>query len=310
MQWEFTKQINRGAAWITVGVVSLTLAGVSRAAQEHIADANTLVLWHLEETNAVAGNYVVDSGPLGNDATALNDGVNGSFTATADQTVFHNVAGVPGLGSGVQFTPLVPVDDNRKRATVRVTDVGVGEWPGGSFTLEMWVNGISMTELSTADSGFGRFLAAQSRWDWSLGLTTNGAFRLRGDPGTIQTDGLTWDSNTWYYIALVADTNGQASGNALYSFYRGTNFAPSLTLIGSVVGTAVVNNGAGSVSSFSIGSGVTPGAPNRTLTFFADEVHYSDVARSEIYLQDKLLPEPTTAALVGLGSLLLLRRRN
>jgi len=236
--------------WTSALGLLLVVAPSGRAAQVHTADANTIVLWHLDETSNGAGFQ--DAGALSNTGFAFN--------ASSPVTVFPGAASVPGLTNAVQFRPtLATVGLQRATVVDNVAPFDEGGWTGGSFTLEMWAMGISMTELSTAAPDFGRFLAGDSRWDWSLGLTTNGAFRVRGDPGTIQTAGLTWDSNTWYYIALVADTTGQTPGNALYSFYRGTNFAPSLTLVGSIVGLAVVNDDTGAADTFFVGSGTVPG---------------------------------------------------
>src|SRR5690606_31240769 len=148
-----------------------------------------------------------------------------------------------------------------------------GEWAGGSFTLEMWVTGIDSSVLAGADS-LGRFLAGHNRWDWRLGLSANGALILGGGSGTIATSNLSWDASTWYYLALVADTTGLPPGQARYTFYRATEADNWLTALGSFIGNAVVNDGAGGSTNFYVGSGSNPGASGRNLTFIADEVHY------------------------------------
>ena len=141
------------------------------------------------------------------------------------------------------------------------------------------------------------------RWKWMLRLLRTGAMRLY--PNNLDTAALSWDANTWYYVALVADTAGAGAGEAQYSIYRAADGDSNVTLLASGVGAEIDAGGQG----YAAGSGEAPGNDFRAMDFEADEVHLSRVARSEEYLNGALVPEPTSVALILLGLPLIARRR-
>jgi len=246
----------------------------------HVADSDTILLWQFAETNLLdtpGGVFddAEDSGPNDLDGRAFDDGLD-----RTPQTVEADVAGIEG-GSGIEFFfHAQPALKQFERATMLSPDVPDSIWGDGDFTVEMWVTDISNAELAGTDPDFGRFLAAQGRWQWALSITTNGAFKVRTG-STFDTDPLTWDANTWYYVALVADTSGAGAGQALYSVYRAAMGSP-LALIGSGVLDDIPN---ANDENFHFGSGTSAGPSSRILDFVGDELHYSRVARSEGYLR-------------------------
>jgi uncharacterized repeat protein (TIGR01451 family) len=260
-------------------------AGVSAF---QLADSDTLVHWHFSEPAAPPDfPDTVDSGPLGLDGWIYNDGIDRS-----PKTVTLDAGGL--AGSGIEFQGFANDGSSASRATVVFFDLPTGEFPGGDFTAELWATGISDSELdSRADGTFGMYLIGQGRLgeDWALSLEFDGRFQLRfnraGSGGgeqvvTFGNAGVDWDNDTWYYIALVADTNGQAAGMAEYTVYRRTGTAESgFEIIGTAVRPAVVSDG----ESFFAGTSPSPGAVARVLDFTCDEVHYSKAARSQSYLE-------------------------
>ena len=256
---------------------------------EHLPDSDTTLLWHFEETASVAGNDTSDSGWWNHDGRAVKDGID--FTP---QSVDLNIAGIS--GSGVKFT------GDTEETKIDVT-ISKSSWPGRDFTLEMWVKDVG--PLAGAESTYlGRVLAIQrsgsGHLDWSLGLQANGGFHLYvgATPTDIyKTAGLTWTPGTWYYIALVVDSNGTGAGagESLFSFYRRKKGDETMTLIDSVVlaEPIILTDTALFHVDYSDGNDAT-----RRLNFTADEVHYSRVARSVTYLESYSVIQPKGTVIV------------
>jgi len=270
-------------------------------------DANSIVRYSFEENGeADSSAFVFDSAPAG----AHNGHAYNGVDRNPPDTVLVDVPGVNGT-SGVRFVAVPPGAPANYRATITPFNIPTTSYAGGDMTHEMWVTGISNTQLAGRDANFGAYLFGQGRLgeDWALSLNQNGSFQLRynrsGSGGGEQVgtigDELTWDDSTWYYIALVADGAGQAVGVSEYSIYRGSKAPASNTgggLVGSFIGPSIATDG----DSYYIGSGASPGAAARVLGFDADESHFSNVAKS--------IPEPSVAALLLLGGAgMLLRRR-
>jgi hypothetical protein len=295
-----------GLASVVV-IASLMLAAGSHAAVVRSADANTVLLWHFEETSASSGADVADSGPNHISGNLYNDGVDNTPVTTN-----LNVAGVS--GSGLNLFGLSVTT----RALVTGT-VG-NNWAGGDFTIEFWVKGIKNADLSGADATLGRKLIAShdTQYDWSLGLNSDGGFKLYSNQTTDGDDGiadnsfshstgaLTWDASKWYYIALVSDADASFGTNkAQYKIYRAADGDASLTLIDTAVLTQADNSPSAGLQ---VGSDTGSFKTARALDFTVDEVNYSKMARTQSYL-NQAVPEPTALGLMSAGILGFLTRR-
>jgi hypothetical protein len=132
----------------------------------------------------------------------------------------------------------------------------------------------------------------------TFGNVSGGSFNL-------STSGLTWNPDTWYYVAMVVDTAGQEAGMAEFSFYRAAYGDTSLSLLYSAVGQAPGDANSG----LTIGGDTV--ANSRTFQGYIDEVQFSNIARSADYLATYAIPEPSTVALgvIGMGFVLFRSRR-
>lgn len=276
---------------------SLVIASgpLSAAVIQHTPDANTLLLYHLNETTPnqypdgadfADSNFTGSPGPF--------DGF--GFDIASDQIVMGQ-ASLPGLGNSVRM--LGPTASKRNAISAGSAFSGGNYWNGGSLTLEAWI----MNPLLTgADSTTGRVIAMSrnSSISFSYGLTTTGAMKaygnVTGGSFNISTSGLTWEIDTWYYVALVVDTTGQEAGMAEYNFYRAAYGTESLSLLHTAIGQAPGDADSG----LTIGGETSANA--RTFQGYMDEVHFSNIARSEDYLSSYgVIPEPSTSLLVCLG---------
>lgn len=252
-------------------------------------DANTVLLWRLNET----------SGSTFSDASS--NSLNGTGFDVAPGQISDGQPGV--LGNAVSMGATTG------RNFIRNNAINDTSFASGDLTLQIWVENPLLTG---ADASLGRVIAAQRNTgagsvDWSLGITSTGAVTLFGNNGgsiSFTSTALTWDPNVWYNMSLVVDTTG---ASALYTIYRAQDGATALTLVGSVTGYAPGNIGSAGV--FSIGGDSNSTTAGRRFGGLLDEVQYSNVARDQTYLLASV-PEPTTVGLTLLGSLLFLAYRS
>jgi len=280
----------------------------SAAIIEHTPDANTLLLYHFNETtpDQYAGgadfgdsNYSGSPGPF-----------NGfGFDIASDQIVMGQNS-VPGLDKAIQLRGPSATPAAKRNSVTAGDGFGAGNyWNGGSMTIEAW---IMNPLLAGGDSTTGRLIAIsrETAISFSFGLTSTGAMKTFGNVTdssfNISTSGLTWNLNTWYYVALVVDTTGQDAGMAEFSFYRAAYGDTSLTLLHSTTGLAPGDANSG----LSIGGETT--ANSRSFQGYIDEVQFSNIARSADYLATYAIPEPSAIALgaIGIGLILLRVRRS
>lgn len=263
--------------------VLLIITGHMKAAVIIQPDANTVLLWRLNEAS---GNTYADA------STHV-------FTGTGFDVAAGQITdGQPGiLGNAVSM------GGTTGRNFIKNSSISSTNFAAGNFTLQIWVEN---PLLSGADATTGHVIAAQRNTgsgfvDWSLGLTTTGALTLFGNNGgslALTSSALTWNSNVWYNVSLVADTTG---GVTTYTVYRAANGASALTLVATGTGYVPENIGANGV--FSIGGDSNSTAVGRRFGGLLDETQYSNVARDQAYLLSSI-PEPNVVGLSLLGGLL------
>jgi hypothetical protein len=270
--------------------------GQARAAIVRTADADTIVLWHLDDTTpdqAPGGRDFVDS--------SGNAHHGNGFSIAADQIVM----GQPGvLGLATQMLgPPVNKRNFINRATTITTD-----WTSNSITFEAWVK--SPASLSDADPSFGRVIGMArdggGAISWSLGITSTGALRVFSNntvgaqPSVgVSSSALTWTPGVWYYVALVSDDSFGTADTAQWTVYRAKDGDTAL-------GTPLINvlaKRSAPTNGFGLGGDVNTGDDglNRAFNGFIDEAHFSNVVRSESYLTGALVavPEPSSLFLIG-----------
>jgi hypothetical protein len=269
----------------TMLALLVVLSSSAHAATIIQPDANTVLLWRLDETS---GNTYAD---------ASANGRNGTGFDVAPGQITDGLSGVLGNAVGMGGTT--------GRNFIRNSTMTTSTFAAQDFTLQIWVENPLLT---SADATLGRVIAQQravvgssSFVDWSLGVTSTGALTVFGNNGgsiSYTSNSLIWDANTWYNLSLVADTTG---GITTYTLYRAANGDSALTLIGSFEGYAPGALGA-SPGIFSIGGDSSTTAAGRRYGGLLDEVQYSNVARSEAYLLAAVIPEPSAACLLSLAA--------
>jgi hypothetical protein len=300
----------------SAGLMTALPAG-SRAAVVHAADANTILLWHLDETafSTMVGGDTIDASNNHINGDIFDDGL-----GSALQTVFPSSTTAV-AGTAYQFKGLD--NDPVQRNELRSSTISTSNWGGGAFTLELWVNIANLSKMAGADNTLGRVLAEQrnaggTALNWSLGLqadaTDASQFQLRfftnvsGSADTHNTQSLSWQAGTWYYLALVADPSvaGLQAGQSQYTLYRRT-LEGALSQVDQFTAATATFSGGGQ---FRIGGEDSGTETDRDFYGNLDEVHYSNIARPLSYLQNSsAVPEPASLGLLCAGGLLMLRRR-
>lgn len=300
-------------ATIITSVIAATVGfGSSIAVQAglvHAPDANSILLWHMDEAAPVAGDDLADASGNGLTGFLIRDGID----TGGSQTTFLDATGVKGDANGaLQLTPSIQDQANASEA------IPGGTFGGGDFTVEFWVTGFDDADLSGNDDTFGAPFVSNERLlgavsgdgeGWGFGLNSDGEMMVGSD--TVRstfTSGLDWVSSTWYYVALVVDTAGGGVGTSSFTAYRSPLGGPF-----EQVGSTVLNDIVASGQNLTLGD-VSGDPASREFDRIVDEVHFSDIARSETYLFKSTfdIPEPSTVflTLVGAGILGLQRKRN
>jgi hypothetical protein len=290
------------AACSALALCAVFYDGQARAAIIRTADADTVVLWHLDDTtpNQLPGgvNDFVDSSGNG------YHGVGADIPAVATDQIVMGQPGVLGLSAQLNGPTA------NKRSFINRSGNIATEWTSNSFTFEAWIK--NPGSLATADSaaagGVGRLIgfSRPSAVNWSLGIGSNGALRVFSNLAvgaltsfTQVSSALTWDNNAWYYVALVSDDAATANPDtAQWTVYRAKDGATSLTTVMSfeakrtAAGNSVVAGG---------DNNSTDDTAKRAFHGFIDEVHFSNGARSVAYLTGALVsvPEPSSLFLIS-----------
>lgn len=312
MSRENKSEFLRGSAMAAVlALAAGTAATSAQAAVVHSADANTTLLWHLNETNLTnTVNDALDSSTNAIHGAVFNDGLNNT-----PKTISAGSAGVTSdTGDGAYNFYGRSVSNRNVIRSANLPSMS------GAFTLEMWIkipdfssyNAPNVVEPTTgAVLAYKRANSGGGTIDWSLGLlptATSGSmqFRLYKGTGGQSTAAVQLQANTWYYIALTSTPT--TGGMADYNIYYAVDGASALTQAGSY-SLAQAATASGQTDALFIG-GYTTGQFNN-FNGFMDEVHFSNSARSQQYMMSVIaIPEPASVGLLGAAvTLPLLRRR-
>ncbi len=290
--------ITKAAALASVIAIPL-LTGVVNAAivGPYTADANTKHLWHMDDSSSPA---TPASGVVGSFNLAADQGKNNTGLATLGNTAYSGFgsAGSTSSGSSTGF----------KGSAIAASAV---TGAGGAFTFEALINVSTLTPGQDILSMEGETTAARAfQFRISSGNLTftniNG-----GSPGAIAiptTGDDAWVANEWFHVAA---TYTGAEGDAGNFQYYWTKVDPSRTQA-SVLGAAkqMTADLVATSAIFGVGNNfrVAGSSNQQNLEGLIDEVRISSVARSA----DQFIftvPEPASLGLLGLGGLVMGRRR-
>jgi hypothetical protein len=278
-------------AGLSLGL-GLAAGPASAAITPYTPDAQTAVLYHLDEATGAysTGSYIDDSSANNLDLRS----------PSGDSSPFLGVAGPSGLGTAATLTT-----DTTRAFRFGSDDIG-DNLSFDQFTIEAWVRNPSGTNPAVfyvQDSG------AAQRVFFRLNQTTAGAaVQLVYNNATTGTTTLTSSTRTvlapdaWYHVAVTYDDQGDtAAGDSVVTFYLTPETSSDRVEVGSFTGRADLKPLSGSGELLEIGGS----GGNNELGGDLDEVRYSNVVRDSF----NLIPEPGSLALVSLGALMLVRRR-
>lgn len=247
------------------------------------ANAALVGHWEFNETPG-AVTTTADSSGNGHTGTASGSGQI-VFDATLGSNVYQNPA-----------SSLLDVD-----STVAIPNLAAN----GGLTLALWVR----RDVHSATKG-GQFVGAFSLGTTgnnpiaSIGVTNNGSVigYIEGDGGSDQVamesaDGLVLDE-VWTHLAMTVDRSNNIGRLYINGAQTGTDFDIS------VVGDGELNWAAAQIGG-DIAQGVDPA---RDFQGRVDDVRYYDEVLSASAVA-ALVPEPGSLAMLGLGGLLIARRR-
>ena len=292
---------------MTLGAENYNGAGPGPAPlAPYTPDANTLHLWHLDETHP---------GPAQPDG-----GVAGSFNLTTANGASLGHASFPG------FSTAGGVSGNDSNDGLQGNNIPVGDVTGanGAFTFEAIVN---TAWLSNSDSQSGQQIISME----AAGGNSGRPFQFRIDdtgnlrfiniaPGIQQLDGAipttgvhAFAPGKWFHVAATYNGNENTPDN--FKLYW-TALDSSATVANEIFSGNLLNDlAAGAV----LGVGNEFRSPSENLEGFIDEVRISDIARApDDFLfapgTAGVIPEPATMcalgmALAGLGRYVRKQRR-
>ncbi|WP_428389776.1 LamG-like jellyroll fold domain-containing protein [Mucisphaera sp.] len=283
------------------------LAASALALTTATANADLLLEWTFDET---AGN-AINTGTLG----AAGDGVPGATAARIANTPSGSglAADLTAAGAGSIFSA----------GDLDVID-GLN-----TFTLSTWIN---IQDLNSAQGGSGnvRLISEQGGGSfpgpsWNLNNPNTGtraadnvrtALFVGGDNGFaagFQTDLDINALDQWVFLAVAVDLS-VATDNM--TFYLGSTTSP-LAVAGVATTGAIgpVQSDGGAATEFGIGFTSAAPTADTSLNGYQDNVRVWDEALSTAALTDVFVrdggfvPEPASAALLGLAAVAMLRRR-
>lgn len=267
----------------------------------YTADGDTLHLWHLDEADpgpavpaaGVTGsfNLTPDAGKSPGSPATLGNTSFAGFGTSADTSA--------GQGSGMKGSSISP---------------GALTGANGAFTFEAIINIPSINTLQMIigmDSNASNSLRPfQFRIDNGQLRFINIAGSTIGQHlGVIPTTGEdAFVANEWFHVAVTYDGNENTSDNIKFYWTRMDDSRTEANLVAS--DSDMVEDLSGNSAIFGAGNDYrTSGSGNtNNLEGRIDEVRISSIARSS---DDFLfaVPEPSSLALIGIGGLLVARRR-
>ena len=279
--------------------VTLSLAAGARAnyVSPYTADANTVVLYHLDET---AG------------ATTAVDASGNGFDLTASTSPFDGGASANGLSTAPTFGKV----DGGKQLRRTMTAPDLANFDTTSFTIEAWAKNPDLTSIGD-HNGILAYRGSTGRFQFSVFGANTGAnagklnFNYNRDDtgayyGTIQSNGLTWETDKWYHVVVTYDSNTAAANDSIVTFYR--NSIDDVSGIPQMVGQLT---GQPDIEPLDAGSTLNLGGfetnNQRNFAGYLDEVRWSNGVLTSFNLA---IPTPAAlpAGLMMMG-LIGLRRR-
>jgi hypothetical protein len=242
-QHKYMNSMNR-AFHIVLAIASCM--GAVRAS----GDEDLILWWNFEEPE---GSLFRDASGHDRDGTAFD---------VAPGQVVPQAQGK--IGAAIQLQA-------ERRNLVKSDLVNESAYPGGSFSLELWVK--DLTSNAESDGALGAVIAMQRTGQfvaWSLGLRTDGTLRFfanaGGSPATHDTGPINWEAGVWYRIVLSCRAE-DAIGHYRVECFKGdrAEFSEEFEA------PAPRMEGAGS---FLIGGDHASTSPDRILAGWVDEVRY------------------------------------
>lgn len=276
--------------WMTC-VVGLVLTSASHAAlvgsnyRDAVLDLNPVGYWEMDDTDA---SGAVDSSGNANDAT---------FTDGTQATV-----GQPSAFADLGTSYLFPF----AKSAYNVPKEGTGISTGGAFSFVLWFQGGTVGRAMVTKGIQSRGNSGHMDWDIFTRtvngndfVTFRGSTGITNDPNVWLVEGSHPGTEGWHFIAVTWDGTTDENGVKIY------------------VNGQLADQGTATSTSLGTGydlhlGGVQGPMANNTWDGYLDELAMFDYALSgaevnSLYLA--AIPEPASLALMGLGGLMILRRR-
>lgn len=299
----------------------------SAALSVYTPDANTVYLYHLDETSGATAANAVSGGRSAYAVSGANtNGTNVANVANpqAENTNILNGAGFSGFGRSAILTGgadrALGVDGNGSGA-YQMGNTNVANSPdavlqssfssaNGSFTIDAMIN------ISTITTGNQQIASTDGNgnvdrgFQFRIGATGNLEFNQITGGGNalvaIPTTGPNaFVANEWFHVAAVVDGSAANANNNNISFYwtRVDATFTSANLIGTAGDTII-----STINSPLVFGNENRGSFSEGLAGSIDEIRVSNSLRGagDFIFQ---VPEPSTALLGAMGALALFRRR-
>lgn len=295
----------------TVAVLSLAGSGtVAFGQQAYSTDANTVALYHLDETS---GSSVIDASGNGRHAAYeyLDSGGNPLLISRglASASPFLGTATSSGDSPASGGSRIFWTDTSAGNGSILLPAAT------NAFTVEAWVR------LSDGvDGALQRIAAVQPTGvgaiDWSFEIIGSdnpfhaGSLSVSDSAVTNRAfiaGGLTWDTDAWYHLAFVYSEISASQAN--YSFYRTEAGETTASLLGTITTNKLVSHPSLADREFNLGNFYGDSGKQHLNGPF-DEFRLSSVARTaDDFANTLAVPEPATAGLLTLGIAAVLMRR-
>lgn len=272
----------------------------SAAITAYSNDADTAALYHLDEAtgtySANTGDYVIADSSSNSQDLRTN--------AVAAGTPFLGVTGPAGLGTAMTQTS--------SRRAYRVDNVNGSLFNTQTFTIEAWIRNPTLggypTIFRVDDVGQGEAVNFSLDNNATTPTLRIGFFNSAGTwTAYTSTATVSLDTDTWYHVAVTYSGDGTGNDSSLEFFFDSENDLGASTRGGTKLGTTVVADDITALTSTGSDIWLGESAANAHLGGNIDEVRWSNTVRTEFNLA--AVPEPSSAALIGLGGLALILRR-